>query len=163
MSYYDGLQFVLNSGPYDSRTTIGNMPKDEKWVLDYRIIDANGNPVDNDFNISLGEYIYSADNYGYQELTNNIAFSKTVIDNDEEYSRIIFTVNSTNYTEETFKKNSQIHIKIKPKLVLPSYEGEKRIPVVWYIEKLAFYKKHEDVNGNIIIPDYLSDKSTAAE
>jgi hypothetical protein len=45
MVYNNSNQFVLNSGIKDNRTTIGEMPKNEQWVLDYKILDSSGDEV----------------------------------------------------------------------------------------------------------------------
>jgi hypothetical protein len=59
---------VLNSGIYDNRTLIGEMPRDEEWVLDCEVVDEKGKPLEySPLSFSLGEYLYDVDNGIYRE------------------------------------------------------------------------------------------------
>jgi hypothetical protein len=160
MTFYLGSQFVLNSGIRDNRTTIENMNQGEEWVLDCIIKDSTGEPV-SDFIFSMGEYIYNSHSGCYNLREGAISFETRAPTSEENngvvsgQNRKIITVNSTSYTEETFKKNSKVYLKIKPNAV----ETE---PQEWYIEKIALYKKSIGADGKIIVPDYEETQSKAA-
>ena len=92
-------------------------PKDEKWVLDYKIVDSSDNPANGAFNISVGEYLYNTDSGGYNEKTGYISFTCTdatgtdVTNIPTGYARKIITVSDSKYTKETFKKDSRLYLK----------------------------------------------------
>lgn len=159
LSFSNPNTFVLNSGIRDNRSLIKNIQEGEEWVLDYKIVDKTGTVANNAFTWNLGEYIYNTSGHGYEERSGMINFSvgnATNIGND--VARRIITVNSSNYTESTFKKNCKVYLKITP----PSSVSSES-PGEWYIEKIALYKKSCDQEGNIIPPDYEEEQSQAAE
>lgn len=163
MEFYNNQQFVLNSGIRDNRTMIQNMPAGEEWVLDYKIVDANGNDANNKFDFSLGEYIYNTNSGGYNPRDGFITFSGK----QTGTSRKIFTVNNTSYDKETFKKNSKVYLKIAPNSnsgIPDSTQkvNENPIGYKFYIEKIALYRKTIGADGEIIIPD-LEEQNTTAE
>jgi hypothetical protein len=47
MVFTNTSQFILNSGLKDNRTTIEKISKGEEWILDYKLLDSNGNPLSN--------------------------------------------------------------------------------------------------------------------
>lgn len=170
MLFFNNDQFVLNSGIRDNRTLVAEMPKNEKWVLDYKIVNDIGNPIEgNDFNITLGEYIYDSETGGYNERTGFINYSYAAATGDDEknipdgYIRKIITVSNSTYTKETFKKNSKIYLKIQPTEVETTTVNDEKIPCVWYLEGISLYRRAVDENGNIIIPDYELEDNTAAQ
>jgi hypothetical protein len=109
-------QFVLNSGIRDNRSSIKNIPKGEEWILDVEILDEQGKAVTGNTrpSFSLGEYVYSSFSYSWSETTDKITFvvrDPEIIDGKLRY---IFTVDTTVYTESTFKEQSKIYLKIAP-------------------------------------------------
>ena len=159
MSFYNTSQFVLNSGLKDNRTTIKNISAGEEWILDYSILDEKGSKVNiNDFDFNIGEYIYDPQTGGYIEVEGNITFSKTSSEVYADQYRIFFKVDNSNYTKETFPKNSKLFLKIIPKKL-----ASTNLPDVFYIESMALFKKHLDKNGDIIVPDYEKEESMSAK
>lgn len=148
-------QFVLNSSIYDNRSMIKNMPKDEEWVLDYKIVDSVGNPCSSNFEVSLGEYIYNTNTGGYNQRNGLISFSASQPDDFNDGKRVIFKVESTTYDADSFKKISKIHLKISPNSNITTDTS-------FYIEKIALYRKSLDKNSEIIYPDYEEEHSSAA-
>ena len=168
MSFYNNNQFILNSGVRDNRTMIGEMPLNEEWVLDYRIVDSAGITNNEAFEFCLGEYNYSTISNGYTQKNDKITF--TVEDGVSPtigVKRKIFKVASYDFTEESFKKDSKIYLKVKPVAVTTTtatVDGkEKKIPQTWFIEKIALYKKSIGADGGIIVPDYDEIESAAAQ
>ena len=168
MSFFNTSQFALNSGIRDNRSLISEMPKNEEWVLDYKIVNNVGTIVNTAFSFSLGEYIYNTDTGGYNERTGFISFATTAPSEADErgipegYARKIITVTNSSYTKETFKKDSKIYLKITPNSVTTSTLNGETIPQTWYIEGISLYRKTVDENGKIIIPDYEKEDSDAA-
>lgn len=159
LSFSNADTFILNSGIRDNRTLIKNIQEGEEWVLDYKIVDKNEVNANSNFSWNLGEYIYNTSGHGYEERSGLINFTignATTFDNG--VSRRIITVGSSGYTENTFKKNCKIYLKIVP----PS-DVSSANPGKWYIEKIALYKKAVDASGNIITPDYEEEQSKAAQ
>lgn len=146
-------QFVLNSGIRDNRTVIQNIAEGEKWILDYKILDSSGEDVSNSFEFSLGEYEYNIHSGVYDEKIGFISFGSAIAPMGENH-RVEIEAISSSYTPETFKKNSKIYLKIKPKSI--------NSPEIFYIEAMSLYKKALGSDGLIIVPngDY---ESTAEE
>jgi hypothetical protein len=149
-------QFVLNSGIKDNRTSIKNMPKNEEWVLDYKIVNSSNEPVNN-IEFSFKEFVYDKESGGYRERASSLSIGELSSDMSSPIKRKIFKVKSNNYTEEDFK-NSKIYLQIKPQV-----PASVSYPLVYYIEHMALYRKSLDKNGNIIVPDYDNAESGAAQ
>jgi hypothetical protein len=134
----------------DNRTVIGKIPEGEEWGLDFKILNSEGTEITSTSNLplnfSLGEFLFNSDCGGYYAKTDNITFSTktaTTYLSTEKCFRTIFYASSSNYTEETFKKNSKIYLKIAP-----TNTG------IYYLESISLYKKAIGSNGKIITPDY---------
>ena len=159
MTFSNSNQFVLNSGPCENRTMIGNMPANDEWVLDYKILTSSGGYATKDtFSFSIGEYEYNKTTGGYAEKTGSqISFTQSSHDYDTATGagRVIFKVSSNTYTDKTFPENSRIYVKIKP-------NNNYGTPAKFYLQKLSFFRKSVDSKGNIIEPDYKADKSLSA-
>ena len=151
-----GSQFVLNSSIKSNRTIIGNLPVGHELVLDYTIRNAN-NEIVSDFTFELAEYIYNITTGGYNEGTNRISFTQT---KDSSRNRIYFTVQTNDYTEKEFKKDSKVFLKLVPPNFNSNSEEAKQ-GINYYIESISLYEKALDKNGNIIIPDYEEEESEA--
>jgi hypothetical protein len=172
MEFKANNQFVLNSGIRDNRTMIKNMPKDEEWVLDYKIVDATGKQVLDSagFQFFLKEFIYNKDSGAYSERTGSIVVEENTSSTLKvANSRRIFKVNTNNYTEDQFKgKNGSngtyLQLQIKPPEYSYTTDAKGNIvPVVYYIEHIALYRKVLDKNDDIIVPDYENEESDAAK
>ena len=133
-------QFLLNSGLRDNRSIIKNLTPGEQFVLDCEILGADGQSASN-FSCSIGEYIYDSSSGVYRERIG----SANII-GETTGNRTIFTVNSSSYTEENFKKNSKFFLKITPSI---STSGQ-----TYYIKKIALYRLVRNDEGVIIEPDY---------
>ena len=155
LGFNSKTQFALNSGMRDNRSSIKNMPKGEEWILDVEILNEQGETVTNSTRpvFSLGEYTYSSFSHSWGETTDKIAFivrGPEIIDSKLRY---VFTVDSTVYTESTFKEQSEIYLKIAP----PNDQ------ITYYIKNISLYRKSVNDNGEIIVPDYEDTNSEAAE
>jgi hypothetical protein len=103
MEFKQANQFILNSCIRDNRTAIDNMPENEEWVLDYKIVDVNNNDVSDNFTYRLAEFIYDRESGGYSERTGSMSVGE--LDEEEfsqgdQYHRGIFKVITNNYTKE---------------------------------------------------------------
>jgi hypothetical protein len=56
--FADGNSVVMNSGPYDNRSSIGNIEEGEKWYLKIEALNSKGEIITKGLSASLGEYIY---------------------------------------------------------------------------------------------------------
>jgi hypothetical protein len=70
-------------------------------VLDCKIVDSNYTETTENFEFSIGEYIYNLSNNGYEERTGFIAFEK-VEQSTPTPNRKIFKVISNSYIKDTF-------------------------------------------------------------
>ena len=156
ISLFDKNQFVLNSGIKDNRIIIENIPIGEEWILDYNIVNSMGISVNEDFEFSLGEYIYDTKEGIYKEKSSSISFIVT----NKSASRIFFKVTGEDlgYNSDNFKKNSSFYLKIQCNNM--ETNGQ---PAIFYIEKIALYRKSLDEDGNIIAPDYSNKENIAVE
>lgn len=124
-------QIVLNSGPYDNRTLIGNMPIGSKWALKSTVIKGPG--TTGDLSFTLGEYDYYTSSGTHSLKNDGMKFS---------YNGISCTVQSTPHVSENqFKNNSKLKIAIQA-----SGAGE------YYIESISLFRE-KYYNGNLIEPD----------
>lgn len=144
--FNDTNSTVINSGPFDNRTLIGNMVAGDEWALWSKVI---GSGV---LNFTLGEYKYSSTMDGYDGISGEITFSNTIkteTKNDKTYS--IYTVESSSSSEESFKKNMNVRLQISA-----SEPGE------YYLEAIELFKVAR--YNNTIIPleeqaDSLEDRT----
>ena len=141
-------QFILNSGIRDNRTVIQNIAEGDKWVLDYKILDDEGDDVSGNFSFSLGEYEYNIHSGVYDEKVGFISFDSDTVGTH----RVEFEAISSSYTTDTFKKNSKIYLKIQP---------NTNTSGIFYIESISLYKKALGSDGQIIVPN--SDYESTAE
>jgi hypothetical protein len=126
---FDGADStVINSGPFDNRTLIGNMIIGDEWALDYTCFDETGKSVKdsvkypkNPLTFSLGEYKYFSGIDGYSEINysagekyEKISFSAP--ENKDNYQ--VFTVQKDQgrdgheYSNESFKKKMNVRLQI---------------------------------------------------
>ena len=138
---------VLNSGPYDNRTIIGNMKKDEQWAVRYTCYNEFGKEVDlgdGKLSFNLQEFLYDGVSDCHSQYPDGI---KTSISYSGKY--IIFTVNETIYSEKEFKRGTKIKLSISPTL------GNTGI---YYFKELYLFKVCRDKQGNIIDPEEQADQ-----
>ena len=147
LQFPSGDSSIINSGPWDNRTLIGNMEVGSEWGL---IVDGVG--VDS-LNFSLAEYTYdSTDCYKEYLETNSagqeerrIVFSsknETVGSGASQKTVKVWTVDKTNFSEKTFKKNSKLRLQITA--------GAN---TTCYIENISLFKIFRDKNNKIILPE----------
>lgn len=128
---------VINSGPYDNRTLIGNMVVGDKWVLSNTIRDEEGNQV-NSLTFNLGEYNYSSSTGGYTSNEDSkLAFS-AFEQLDETTNKWMSTVEIGDYTAEEFKKTSV-------RLCITS-DSQQTV----YIEDISLFQAVFDENGTFV-------------
>lgn len=122
---------VINSGPYDNRTLIGNMSVGKKYAFRAVYTKAKNDLSDLSFNIS--EYVYNTNNGGYeQKADTKISFSTT-----ENNGYTIYEVVS-GYENENEFKNSKL------KIAITGAAGD------YYIENLEFFEAAFDESNNVI-------------
>ena len=96
------------------------MDEGEEWILDYKIVDSENKAVQEDFNFSLEECIYNTTEGIYNKREGFIDFSIREALAEEKVGlptgleRKVFKVTKNSYTEEAFKKQSKIYLKIIP-------------------------------------------------
>lgn len=137
---------VINTGPYDNRISIGDMALGSEWELDQTVLNSNGvNHYSYGPTVSIGEYSYKSkdDYYESPQNTKNIEFSPTI-----SFNNIFYTVTSTTYSEETFKKDSQVYIAIQPATPLQQNQESK-----YYIKKFDLFRRVTNDDGKVIYPD----------
>lgn len=125
---------VINSGPFDNRTLIGNMVAGDEWALWSEVI---GPGI---LNFTLGEYKYSSTMDGYNNISGEISFSnviKTETKGNKTYS--IYTVESSSSSKESFKKNMNVRLQISAS-----------VPGEYYLEAIELFKVARC--NNTIIP-----------
>ena len=172
MEFKQANQFVLNSGIRDNRTTISNMPEGEEWVFDYKIVDVNNNDVSENFTYRLAEFVYDKESGNYRERTGSMnvgSLTSVTMPENAPFKRGIFKITTNNYTEDQFKgrsgsKGTYLNLQIKPTNPTFSTDDDGNvIPLVYYLEHIALYRKVLDKNESIIVPDYEAQESNAAQ
>lgn len=129
-----GEGILINSGPYDNRRFIGNMEVGDQYKISFATHgDSDG------LSFALGEYKYKN---GYYDIdSRNISFSRV------QNSDNIFKVDSSIYSEEKFKKDSQV------RLAIFGIAGK-----TYYITNVELYKVVRKDNGEIITPNSQAQK-----
>ena len=149
---FDNNQFLLNSGIKDNRALIENMPEQEEWVLDYKILNASGSPYNDNFSFALKEFVYNIYAGGHSEQKGHVTFVTREANDKEKaglksgYSRKIFTVTYSDYDASTFKKDSKIYLQIKPIETISS-------ATTYYIQGISLYRKSYGSDEKIIVPN----------
>lgn len=100
---------VINSGPYDNRTSIKNMEVGDKWLLKIKALNSTGGNLTTRLTATLGEYVYEP-NGDYYKAKNDSGLTFTSEGSELTTNGKIFTVKSTSYNEKTFKKNSKVRL-----------------------------------------------------
>ena len=122
LTFDEDNQIVINSGPYDNRTLIGNLNEKEEWAICCKYCgpkykDADGNDATGKLSFKIAEWYYSSieQKYSEREYTNDqnqkykkIEFSDP--ENRNEYQ--IFTVQTNTYSQKEFKKKNDLRIGI---------------------------------------------------
>lgn len=130
---------VLNTGPHDHRLNIKTMLPGEEWVL---ICSTEGSNEFFPSNFVLGEYIYTGS--GYEFSNNNIEITSEITDNSKSKEHIIFfKVEKNTYSEDEFKKKSQVRLGITNVA-----NGEP-----YYIKNISLFKVIRDGDGNLVYPE----------
>ena len=158
VTFSESGQCLINSGIRDNRTAIGNMAGGEKWVLDYKILDNIGVGCSGLFSMDLGDYIYNTGNGLYEKSTHSIVINaglNSSIGSGEFHQRQLFEVASTAYTNNAFKRNSKVALKIAT--------SENSTTGIFYIANMSLYRHFLNENNEIISPDYEQQHSNAAE
>jgi hypothetical protein len=153
---------VINSGPYDNRTLIGNMEVGSRWAL--KIVYTNSNKSDTSnlddgfgLNINFGNYVYDTNSNGY--IVDNIKRKKVEDGIETEYEvkvelqyekasngyAIYKVVANTYNNENDFIKNSKLKIGLSAK--------DASSVGAYYIKDFEFFKARFDDNNNLISLD----------
>ena len=134
LNFKDANSTIINSGPFDNRTLIGNMIAGDEWALQSKVIGPGT------LNFTLGEYKYFSIIDGYDDIAGEISFSDTVkIETKGNKTYSIYTVESSSSSEESFKRNMNVRLQISA-----STPGE------YYIEEIELFKVAR--YNNTIIP-----------
>lgn len=130
--------YVVNSGPCDNRTSIGQMEIGSEWAL--AIKNRSGNDLNN-LEYELGEYKYDASTNGYEPVPSGIVFEKQT---EKKDGYIIFKVISNPYlNKKEFKENSNVRLRIK---------NTSSSKITRYIKTATLFRVHYTKNGKIVVP-----------
>jgi hypothetical protein len=130
--------YVVNSGPYDNRTSIGQMEVGSEWAL--AIKNRSGQDLSS-VEYELGEYEYDASTNGYKQIVSGIVFEKQT---EEKDGYIIFKVISNPYlNKKKFKEDSNVRLRIK---------NTSSSEITHYIKTATLFRVHYTKNGNIVVP-----------
>ena len=133
--------YVVNSGPYDNRTSIGQMEIGSEWAVS--ILDRKNSELTG-VEYELGEYEYDASTNGYKEINSGIKSTKQ--DSKEGYT--IFKVTSNPYlNKKEFKEDSNVRLRIKN-----TGSGE----ITRYVLSATLFRVHYTKSGTIVVPDKTS-------
>lgn len=162
---------VVNSGPFDNRTSIGYMDLNSKWVLAVEIYDSTGeliaDPVAGGFNFSLEEASYntSGDNEGaYTKASNaKIVLTKrdfveevpSAITEDLTLKGYVFEVTKNEYkSKKDFKDKSKLRLVITNK----SNDGKE-----FYIKDAQLFERVEYTTKSgdtaIVVPNEQNEET----
>jgi hypothetical protein len=139
---------VINSGLYDNRTIIQNMPVGSKWAFRVECLDSTGAPVNlenlKNLAFDIDEYTYDTDTGHYSAPSSDskkITFTTTTNTDKNDNLYTIYTVNINKFADkEDFTKNSKLKIAI-------SGEG------TYYIKNLEFFLVQFDKDNKVISLD----------
>jgi hypothetical protein len=103
---------VINSGPYDNRTIIKNMPVGSKWAFRAECLTSTNSSASLIFNID--EYTYNTTTGHYSAPSNKkIEFTKVSKTDKDGKLYTIYTVKTNDFTDEKdFTKNCKLKIAI---------------------------------------------------
>ena len=145
LSFDADNQIVINSGPYDNRSLIGNLNEEEEWAI--RCV--YHGPSNGHLSFNISEWYYKSAEQKYDERNpKKIEFSSPTAKG--EYH--IFKVLSNEYSEKEFKKKNDLRIGITAD-VLGDY----------YIESLELFRVvYTDKNKTkFIIPNEQNSETAA--
>jgi hypothetical protein len=138
-----GNSLVVNSGPYDNRTIIQNMPVGSKWAFRVECLDSTGNPANlENLTFDIDEYTYNTATGHYSTPNDKkIVFkneTETVTDKDNK-SYTIYTVDTNSFEDEIdFTKNCKL------KIAIFGTAG------TYYIKNLEFFLVQFDKDNKVI-------------
>lgn len=138
---------LVNTGFYDNRTLIDSVGYNEKWVLNYKILDSTGTPVSG-FDFKLREVKYDIDNGDYNlnniwaEQQGNFLQFNDANHKTDGYADV--KISSTDF------KKKEIKLVITPPSVAATY----------YLEVIELYKAIPKTVGgtDYIVPGKLEDE-----
>ena len=136
----DGV--VVNSGPRDNRSIMENLVPSSQWAFKLVYLTENGEETTNgdEINVNIGEYSYDGNSNadGYKLDNNGLEFTKVqqTIGDYMVYS----APSSQKYTDEDFKKKSNIRILL---------QGTG----TYYIKEIQFFKVVKNNSNKMILPD----------
>lgn len=135
---------IINNGPFDNRTLIGNIVEGDEWALyvEGRTI----NDLTN-LNFALEESEYVSNSGCYEPVSQSnkkVTLNKTVItDVESGWKAWSFTFTGSDYQEKTFKKQMKLRLVI-------TYEGEIADESEHYIKTIELHKVVRDKDNKII-------------
>lgn len=132
---------VINSGPFDNRTIIGEIIEGDEWAL--YVKDREGNwPTGLTF--TLEEVKYDSGTGCYKQTNSGkISFASSTTTSPQ-----IFTFGDCDYSDKTFKKNVKLHLKITD-------NGSKG---TYYIKTIELHKVVRDKYNKIVRLNAQEDK-----
>ena len=130
--------YVINSGPYDNRISIGQMEIGSEWALAIR---TNAGYDLKSVEYELGEYEYNPKTNGYKQIDSGIKFEKQT---EKKDGYTIFKVISNPYlNKKEFKENSNVRLRIK---------NTSSSKITRYIRTATLFRVHYTKNGKIVVP-----------
>ena len=162
---------VINSGPFDNRTSIGYMDLNSKWVLAVELYDSTGeliaDPVASGFSFSLEEagYNTSGANEGAYTKASNAKLVLTKKDSTESIpSAVTEGVNLTGYvfevTKNEYKNKKEFKDKSKLRLVITNKSNNEK---EFYIKDAQLFERVEYITKSgstaIIVPNEQNEET----
>lgn len=154
VTFYDASGILLNSGPYDFRTSIGNITKDDKWAYYCCVQKEDGTEafaferteeelaagLTNELSTFIQEVNYNTTNGTQNKLEGSTKLKLKLESFDANETKIdakykLCTVDGTTdpYTNDTFKKNSKLKIGW-------TCSGAASTGTTYYFSGLEFFK-----------------------
>lgn len=161
LSFNSKNNAVINSGPYDNRSSIEFMEEGSEWILKFEFLDTAGNSLEfpsvvEKFNFDLAEYRYDATNGCYKQKkvsTNGVASALITFKQTNKNGAIHFTATKNLYKDKKdFKRNSQVRLKIQPKQDPANGLGE------YYIANIVLFRATYNEQGKLIYPEQSAEE-----
>lgn len=141
---------IINSGPFDHRTIIGNITPDDEWAFSYTLLDSTGNTpsVSSMLSGTISEINYNSTDECYSNVTGGLTFTKVQRTSGDTYSNgrlngkySVYKATNNPYTEKTFKKNMKVRLSWTYTENGASVNRDfSSTPIVFYITDLEFFK-----------------------
>ena len=145
----EALPVVLNSGIFDNRKVIEQMPLGEEWVLDVSATDKNGTLLE--VSASIQEYSLQIEGHYAEKEDSNFAMRVTAHGTADNVQRYYCTVEKT-LSEKEFKRARPyicLQFNYKPETSDNSPQALTEV----YLTKCSFYRKVLNKKDELLTPE----------